>query len=257
MGDQRARLVGACRFAQQEDNFDAAAGRQFDLRAHRRTRIETGTDLFRQRRSAGQRGGIGKRAVAADELAPIARPIALRPAPIDEGDTRSEAHAPRIAGEDRPGGGVEFGGDERQRSRSRRAKNPLDISGHAEPTRAARLIGQNEPRNLDQIAERHVLHKIGGDLVPDVLESAVTAAVAGRVGRRRVADGRRGRAPQVTRFVVAQIEGFAASVADGIVRPRGELVLAAVDGPGVAAALGSRLEPESRIGDDVDPRRRR
>ena len=101
------------------------------------------------------------------------------------------------------------------------------------------------------------MHKIGRDLVRDMLESAVAAAVAGRVGRRRVADGRRGRAPHIARFVVAQIEGFAATVANGIVRPRGELVLATVDGPGVAAALGSRLEPECRIGDDVDPRRRR
>ena len=46
-------------------------------------------------------------------------------------------------------------------------------------------------------------------------------------------------------------------IADGIVRPRRELVLAAVGGPSVAAALGRGLEAERGIGDHIDPGRRR
>ena len=206
---------------------------------------------------AGERGGIGERAVAPDELATIAGPVGLSAAEIGESDARSEAHAPGIAGEDRPRDGVELRGNKRQRGRTRRAENPFDIGRHAEPARPARLIGQHEARNLDRSVDRRVLHEIGRDLVRDMLESAVSASVAGHVCRRGVSDGKRRRTPQVAAVVVSEIEGFAAAVADGVVRPRRDLIFTAVDRPGVAAALGSHLEAERRIGDDVDPRRGR
>ena len=76
------------------------------------------------------------------------------------------------------------------------------------------------------------------------------------VGRLRVANGKRGRTPEIASFVVSDVEGFARRVADRIVGPRGKLVLVAIGGPGVAAAFGRRLEAERRIGDHVDPWRR-
>ena len=56
---------------------------------------------------------------------------------------------------------------------------------------------------------------------------------------------------------VANVEHLARPIADGIVGPRGDLILLAVDRPRVTAALDRYLEAERGIGDDVDPRRRR
>src|SRR6185503_8137662 len=50
---------------------------------------------------------------------------------------------------------------------------------------------------------------------------------------------------------------LAGRVADGIVRPRGELVLAAVERPRVARARLGHLKAEARVRHDVDPGRRR
>src|SRR5271166_1086016 len=88
-----------------------------------------------------------------------------------------------------------------------------------------------------------------------VLEAAVAPAMSGDIDSRGVADGTRCRAPDIAGLVISQIENLALGVAHGIVGPRGELVFAAVGGPGVAAASGRGLEAEGRIGDDVDPGR--
>src|SRR5208337_966500 len=91
----------------------------------------------------------------------------------------------------------------------------------------------------------------------NMFESAVSAAVARDISRGEVADRLRCRTPKVARLVVAQIERFARTIAHRIVRPRRDLVFPAVDRPCVSAALGSGVEAERWIGDDVDPRRRR
>ena len=90
-----------------------------------------------------------------------------------------------------------------------------------------------------------------------MFEAAVSTAVAGDIGRGFVANGQRGGAPQFAGVIITQIERFAWTVGNGIVRPRRELVFAAVDGPCVAASLSRRLKAEGRIGDDVDPWRGR
>ena len=91
----------------------------------------------------------------------------------------------------------------------------------------------------------------------DMFEPAISAAMAGDISRRGVADRQRRRSPKVARVIVPQVERFARTIAHRIIRPRRDLIFAAVDRPCVAAALGSRLEAERRIGDDVDPGRRR
>ena len=89
-----------------------------------------------------------------------------------------------------------------------------------------------------------------------VLEPAVALTVASRMKRAAVVHGRRGRAPELAGLLVSQIDRFARAIGDRIVRPRRELVLATVHRPRVAAALRGDLEPESRIRNHVDPRRR-
>ena len=58
-------------------------------------------------------------------------------------------------------------------------------------------------------------------------------------------------------LVVAYVESLAGRVVDRIVGPGGELIFVAVRRPSVTAAFCSDLEAEARIGDDVDPGRRR
>src|SRR5690606_39546080 len=56
------------------------------------------------------------------------------------------------------------------------------------------------------------------DAVADVLEDAVAEAVAGDVGRRRARRQGRGR-PELTGFLVAQVERLAAAIAHRVVVP--------------------------------------
>jgi hypothetical protein len=93
--------------------------------------------------------------------------------------------------------------------------------------------------------------------VRSVFEAAVASTVTGDINRCGVADGERCRAPDITGLVISDIKSLTLGVADRIIGPRGELVFAAVGRPSVAAAFGRGLEAKARIGDDVDPGRRR
>ena len=101
------------------------------------------------------------------------------------------------------------------------------------------------------------MQQIRSNLMSDMLEPTVSAAVPGDIGRRGVADRQRRGGPEIACVFVAQIERFARPIAHRIIRPRRDLILTAVDRPRVAAAVGSNLEAERRIGDHVDPRRGR
>ena len=80
-----------------------------------------------------------------------------------------------------------------------------------------------------------------------VLEAAVALAVANDIRPGFFADRETGRSPDDTAVLIPNIECLARRVADGIVRPRRELVLPAVLGPGIARArLGDLETPGER-----------
>ena len=120
-----------------------------------------------------------------------------------------------------------------------------------------RLIADLQPGNLDRVFERHVLQQLERDAVRGVLETAVALAVPNDIGRGLLANRQRGGAPEFAVVFVANVDHFARPVADRIVGPRRELILLAVDRPRIAAAFDRDLEAEGRVGDDVDPGRRR
>src|SRR5690606_28116684 len=62
-----------------------------------------------------------------------------------------------------------------------------------------------------------------------------------------------GRTPQFVGVIVTQIENFSGRVADRIVRPRRQLVFAAVPAPGATAAQLRYYKAELGIGDHIDP----
>ncbi len=86
-----------------------------------------------------------------------------------------------------------------------------------------------------------------------VLEAAVALAVPREIRRGFFADGEHGRSPDEAVVLISNVERLARRVADGIVRPRRELVLAAVHRPRVARARLRGLKPENTVGHHVDP----
>ena len=85
-------------------------------------------------------------------------------------------------------------------------------------------------------------------------EAAVSLPVTTMIGPGLLADGQGGRPPEVSGVVVAQIDGLSGRIGDRVVRPGRELVLPAILRPGVAGARLRDLEPQSLVGDHVDPR---
>ena len=120
-----------------------------------------------------------------------------------------------------------------------------------------RHIVQLHPHDLDRVIHRYVLQQRAGNSMRRPVKAAVAAAMTGHVGRHRITDGHGGGAPHLMRRFILKVEALASTIADGVVRPGCELVLSAIAGPSIAAALGRDLEAEARIGDDVDPRCRR
>src|SRR5688572_25099037 len=95
------------------------------------------------------------------------------------------------------------------------------------------------------------------DAVVGVLEPAVSGAVTRHVCRARAPNRLRRRTPHITGVVVAHVERLTSRIAGRIVGPRCQLVLAAVPGPCVTGAGLGCLEPERRVGDDIEPWSRR
>ena len=90
-----------------------------------------------------------------------------------------------------------------------------------------------------------------------MLEPAVALTVSCDIARARFADRQRRRSPNFSAVLVAHIDHLARRIAHGIVRPRGEVVLLAVERPCVAAAIDRNVEAEASVADDVDPGRGR
>src|SRR5207247_2778249 len=145
----------------------------------------------------------------------------------------------------------------RRRTAAGGARHPRDVRRDREAPGAAGAVLDHEAQDLDRVVGRDELEQVERDPVRGVLETAVALAVADDVRPRLLADREDRRAPQLAAFLVADVQGLARRIAHGIVRPRRELVLAAVDRPGVAAAGLGDLEAEARVRHHVDPRCRR
>src|SRR4030095_16912101 len=88
-----------------------------------------------------------------------------------------------------------------------------------------------------------------------MFEAAIALAVSGAIGPSLLADRQHRWAPQLATIFVTDVYRVARRVADRVIRPRGELVLTAVERPGVTRSRLRNLEAKNRIGDHVDPGR--
>ncbi len=149
------------------------------------------------------------------------------------------------------------GGDHVHRGlRAQVAQHPLDVAGGREPARPARAVGDFQHRILDRRFPIDEHAQLGADALLGVLEHAVAEAVPRDVGRGAAARQRR-RRPEMRAVFVAQVERLAAGFAHGIVAPGSQPELVGVLAPGVAKAALRDHGAELRVGEHVDPRRRR
>jgi hypothetical protein len=176
-----------------------------------------------------------------------------RPGEIRKSDSRAEGGIPRIAGEQGARVRIELGQNEGRRRPARSAEHPFRVSRDRQPSRAPRGVANPQAGDLDGIAHGHEHAKIQLEVARGKLESAVSLSVPRGIGRTRVADRRGRRPPHLAGLLIAQIQHLAGTIRDRIVRPRGDLMFPAVEGPGEAAAVGRNLKSKVRIGDHVDP----
>ena len=88
-------------------------------------------------------------------------------------------------------------------------------------------------------------------------EARIAVAMTRFIGHGLIAQHTCRRRKGAARFTVEDIDRLARTVRDRVVRPWGELIIAAVACPGEGRTFRRDMEPEIRIGDHIDPRMRR
>ena len=136
------------------------------------------------------------------------------------------------------------------------AEDQFPIAGDRQLSRTPRVVGDLELVELDRRVGRHIDAQFRRQALFGVIENAIAESVAHDVGVLPARRQRRG-GPEVPRLFIAQIDGFAAGIGDGIVVPGGEPELMAVFRPGIGAAPFRHDGAELRVGDHVHPRRGR
>ena len=88
--------------------------------------------------------------------------------------------------------------------------------------------------------------------VGSALEDRVALAVAHERGAAR-SDWKWSRTPNLAGLFVAQVDGFAGRIGDGVIAPGCKAVRLAVAAPRITGSALGNQKPEKGIGDDVDP----
>ena len=119
------------------------------------------------------------------------------------------------------------------------------------------MIRHRQAGDLDRILCRHELQQLERDAVGLVSEPGPALAVMHHIFAGVFADRQRGWTPQFAGVIIPDVEHLARRIGHRIVRPGGEQVHLAVDGPGTPRSRFRDQTPEARIGNHVDPRGRR
>ena len=109
--------------------------------------------------------GFAKRAVAAEELGPVAGDGAGRIVHVEEGDPVGEFGVVRVAREERAGFGVDFGDHVHGRFRPQVAQHPFQVAGGGEPARTARIVAHLQDREFDRRVHGHINPQLRADAV--------------------------------------------------------------------------------------------
>ncbi len=191
--------------------------------------------------------------VPAQELEAVAGPGSLAATQVGKGNPVGELPVPGVSREHGSGRGVDVGDHESRRAAPLDPQHPLGVGRDRKPLLATGPVLQGETGDLDGVSQGHELQEIQRDVVGGVLVATVPMPVPDDIRPAFLADGENRRPPDQTAILIPHIKSLAGCVADGIVRPGRELVLAAVHGPGVARARLGDLETEFRVRHHVDP----
>ena len=152
---------------------------------------------------------------------------------------------------------------------SDRAQNPFTEKRGRQLSCLTAQVAHLEPIDLDRVIDRHKQQQLLTQTVAGSLENRVALAVPDAARCQGSGGGlafgaaffiaqeqRRGR-PILAAPFIAEIQDFTGRIGHGVIVPRRQPIALAIAGPGVAAASLGNQETERRIGDDINPRRRR
>ena len=212
---QAPGFVGAVGSAQDEDYLAVLAVGQIELGLHGGARVETRAGLAREMRAV-ERGRVGERAVAPQELGAAAGEAASGLAHLGEQYPAGRPARVCVASEERSGIWILLCDYVHEVGVTPLAQHQLPVGRERQAPGAAGAVGQLDHHEL----HRRVHGDVGGELRRDprflVLEDAVAepvpADVAGLAGSRQ-GSGR----PEGAGLLIAQIERFTAGVAHRVV----------------------------------------
>ncbi len=244
---QLARLQRVRGLAEQEHHFRRGAGLELDTRAQRGAGVESGA-------------GATRRTGVPDTSAAGASSVPWRPRNSRRSAVHSVCSPPR--GPRRPRRGRRCSRDCARRSpvisstsvihmrrahAARCAQHPLHVAGDREACGGAGLslrivsrqilMGSSVGTNMTSVSAMPC-ERCSKRVYPGAVRAAIVRVL--------VADGRGRRRPQFAGLLVAQVDSLAGPVADRVVAPGRERVVARVARPGVAAALRRRPGSRSR-----------
>jgi hypothetical protein len=200
---------------------------------------------------------IGRLTVAAQELRPASRIRFDRPVGGEEGAPACHVEVEVVVCGEHVGVHVEPRDDGVLCLTAGLPDGPFHILCRREGPAHVGAVRQGEPGHPHGLVGRHEDHEVVLDAPRCVRETCVPQAVSchERTGSR---DRERRGAPEITGIFIADVEGLPAAVRHGIVVPRGEPVLVAVQGPGTPdAGLGDHAAEVRLVGHHIDPRGRR
>ncbi|MNJ37091.1 hypothetical protein D3C77_318980 [compost metagenome] len=136
------------------------------------------------------------------------------------------------------------------------AQYPFDKAGCRQSPYPPAGVGDLEPGEFDWRVQGDENPQFAAQTVFDIFEDAVAKAVTGAISARARAGLRSGR-PELTAVFVTQVYGFATGIAYRVVVPGREPELMGILAPRVGAASLRHDAAELRIGQHIDPWRRR
>src|SRR5450755_1135704 len=141
----------------------------------------------------------------ADEFGAIAGAGLLLAIEVHEGDARLKLRSPRIARQQGGGLRFDFRDDERRRPTALVAQHPVHVVRDRQLPEFTRAVDYFQTANLYRIRQRYELHQVQSNTARGVFEPTVPKTVMDHVGRSRLADGQRRRAPQFAAALVPDI----------------------------------------------------
>jgi hypothetical protein len=254
--ERHGGILGLC-IAEQEYEFGFLARAQRELRLQRAAGIQAAAHAVRQSAGALHGGRLGQRAMSADEFGTIAGAGGLPAAEIQKGHARLEFGAPGIAGDERGCARLDFRDDEGRRPATLISQHPVQVVCDREHASFLRAIDEFQTRDFQRVFERHELQEVQRDAMRGIDEAGIAEAMVHGVRIRRLPDGQRRGAPHGAAAIVPEVNHLRRRVADRIVGPGCQLILARVQRPRAAGAVRGDLKAEVGIRDDIDPGRRR